>query len=150
MTTGAVAGASSAETAGVDALDLVHQPRHRHGGLRRDGTDDELVHRVGSDQKPLPHLGQGPQFRRQQQLVKSVRLRCGAVVTPLVSIVQADSPPCQDHLPGTVGFAATPLPSGPLSDTISAGRSGSPWGSYLAPAETWIIVMRTFVGKNFS
>jgi hypothetical protein len=30
------------------------------------------------------------------------------------------------------------------------GRLGTSFGSYLEPAETWIIVIRILVGKNFS
>src|ERR1700677_168413 len=33
---------------------------------------------------------------------------------------------------------------------LAAGRFGTRLGSYFAPADTWTIVMRTLVGKNFS
>jgi len=32
----------------------------------------------------------------------------------------------------------------------AGGRFGTSVGSYFAPADTWMRVMRTFVGKNFS
>ena len=32
----------------------------------------------------------------------------------------------------------------------TAGRLGTRLGSYVEPADTWTMVMRTFVGKNFS
>ena len=32
----------------------------------------------------------------------------------------------------------------------AGGRFGTSLGSYFAPAETWMRVMRTLVGKNFS
>src|SRR5204862_346762 len=37
-----------------------------------------------------------------------------------------------------------------LADRFLSGRLGTRLGSYFAPAETWIMVMRILVGKNFS